>query len=136
MGVVSQRTTPVRIVRGAALGVLLGTGLIAASAIAGKTTAAGLLTASGLLLTGLSLSPIFPMLMHDTPRCVGSGHALNLIGFQSGSGQLGYTLLPILIGTLLRLYSTEWLGSLLSGLAVILIALVVLRERWALGIAR
>jgi fucose permease len=133
MGMVSQRTTPVRIVRVATLGVLLGTGLIAASTIAGKTTLAGLLTASGLLMTGLSLSPIFPMLMHDTPRCVGKGHALNLIGFQSGSGQLGYTFLPIVIGTLLRVYSTEWLGSLLTALAVALFTLVVVRERLGAG---
>jgi fucose permease len=130
MGVVSQSTTPLRIVRVATLGVIVGTGLIAlSSAIGGRSTPAGLLTALGLLLTGLSLSPIFPMLMHDTPRSVGKGHALNLIGFQSGSGQLGYTLLPIVIGTLLRLYSTEWLGSLLTGLSVVLLALVLVRER-------
>ncbi len=135
MGLVSQRTTPLRIVRVATLGVLLGAALIAVSALAGRTPVAGWFTAFGLLLTGLSLSPIFPMLMHDTPRCVGSGHALNLIGFQSGSGQLGYTLLPILIGTLLKLYSTEWLGGLLTGLAVVLVALVLVRERWASRLA-
>ncbi len=46
MGVVSQRTTPVRIVRVATVGVIFGTGLIAASsAIGGRTTAAGFLTA-------------------------------------------------------------------------------------------
>ncbi len=56
-----------------------------------------------------------------------------MIGFQSGSGQLGYTLLPIVIGTLLRLYSTEWLGSLLTALAVVLLALVIVRERSGAG---
>jgi fucose permease len=131
MGVISQKTTPLSIVRIATLGVIFGTSLIAASsAVGGSNATAGVLTASGLLLTGFGLSPIFPMLMHDTPRSVGKGHALNLIGFQSGSGQLGYTLVPIGIGTLLRNYSTEWLGSLLTGLAVILFALVLVRQRF------
>jgi fucose permease len=129
MGAVSQWTTPARIVRAATWGVLFGTSLIAASALAGKNVMAGVLTAVGLLLTGSSLAPIFPMLMHDTPRVVGRGHSLNLIGFQSGSAQLGYTVVPIGIGVVLRLYSTEWLGTLLAGLSIVLLGLLVVRER-------
>jgi len=129
MGVVSGRTTPAKIVQGATLGVICGTALIAASSAVSGSTIGGLVTAFGLLLTGLCLSPIFPMLMHDTPRCVGKEHSVNLIGFQAGSGTLGFAILPIVIGTVLRLYSTEWLGSLLTGLAVTLFALLVLRER-------
>jgi hypothetical protein len=85
--------------------------------------------ALGLVLLGLSLSPIYPMLMHDTPRAVGPGHALNLIGFQGGFGQLGFTLLPIAMGTALRVYSIEWLGSMLTALSLALFALLSLRER-------
>jgi fucose permease len=130
VGLVSAKTTPLRIVQGATLGVIGGTALIAlSSALAGHSAIAGALTAVGLLITGLCLSPIFPMLMHDTPRCVGQGHALNLIGFQAGSGTLGFAVIPIIIGTLLRVYSTEWLGSLLAGLAVTFFALLFLRER-------
>ncbi len=131
IGTVSQRTTPIRIVRGAVLGVAGGSSLIALSSLIAGTSTAGLLTAIGLLLTGLGLSPIFPMLMHDTPRCVGQGHALNLIGFQTGAGSLGFTILPIVMGTLMRTYSTEWLGSMLFALAMILFGLVVVREGYA-----
>lgn len=129
MGVVSQSMKPLRIVRGATLGVSAGVGLIAMSSLVEGSLDGGLLTALGLLLTGVSLSPIFPMLMHDTPRLVGEGHALNLIGFQSGSAQLGYTLLPIGIGTVLRWRSVEWLGGLLSALAVALFVIAAVRER-------
>lgn len=72
------------------------------------------------------------MLMHDTPRCVGPGHAVNLIGFQGASGQLGFTLVPIGIGTLLRFTSTEWLGATLAVLAVALLFTLIVRERYAL----
>jgi hypothetical protein len=120
-------------VRFAVLGALTGTTLIALSSVARLAgSGAGLMMACGLLVTGLSLSPIFPMLMHDTPRCVGSAHAVNLIGFQGAAGQLGFTLLPIGIGTLLRLHSTEWLGVTLVALAIALLALLGARERFAL----
>jgi hypothetical protein len=69
------------------------------------------------------------MLMHDTPRSVGTLHALNLIGFQTAVGTLGYTLLPIIMGTVLRLTTTEWLGSMLVGLTLMLVGIVSIRER-------
>ena len=134
IGTVSQRTTPLRIVRVAVLGVLAGTSLVALSSLmAEHSVTAGWTTAIGLQLTGLSLSPIFPMLMHDTPRCVGSAHAPNLIGFQTGSAGLGYAMLPIVMGTLMRAYSTEWLGSMLAGLAITMLFLLLARERHALS---
>jgi fucose permease len=136
IGTVSQRTTPIRIVRTAAVGVLAGTILIALTSVLGGRTAAGLVAALGLLVLGLGLSPIFPMLMHDTPRCVGQGHAVNLIGFQGSSAQLGFTLLPIAMGTLMQRYSTEWLGFMLTLLALVVLALLAVRERFALGHVR
>jgi fucose permease len=130
IGTISQRITAMRIVRVAVFGALLGTGLITVSSIvAPLTSGAGLLLASGLLITGISLAPIFPMLMHDTPRCVGADHAVNLIGFQGATGQLGFTLLPIAVGSVLGASSTEWLGALLGVLAITLLTLLALRER-------
>jgi fucose permease len=132
IGTISQRTTATRLVRAALLGTLIGTSLIALSSlVSGRSALAGTCTALGLLITGFSLSPLYPMLMHDTPRRVGPAHALNLIGFQSASGSLGYTTLPILMGTLMRRYSTEWLGAMVLVLALVLHALFAARERGA-----
>jgi MFS family permease len=134
IGTISQRTTPIRLIRGSLVFAIAGTSLVAlSSALTSRPTVAGLMTATGLLITGFGLSPIFPMLMHDTPRCVGKGHALNLIGFQAAVGNLGYTLIPIAVGTLMGLYSTEWLGPMLFGLAIALLALVAVRERYAVA---
>lgn len=131
IGTVAQRTTPLGIVRVAVLGAVLGTSLIALSSLmAERTVLAGLLTALGLLFTGFSLSPIFPMLVYDTPRAVGHGHALNLTGFQMGCGNLGNTLLPIALGTFMRVYSIEWLGSMLLALALGMVLLLTARERY------
>lgn len=131
IGTISQRVRTMVIVQAAVAGALAGTLILAASSLIGHEAAAGVVTAIGLLLTGFSLSPIYPMLMHDTPRCVGPGHAMNLIGFQGGVGQLGFTLIPVAVGALLQAQSTEWLGPLLATLAIILVALLALRERLA-----
>jgi fucose permease len=132
IGTVSQRMTASRVVQSAVIGAVLGTALIAtSSALVELGALAGVLTAFGLLLTGLSLAPIFPMLMHDTPRSVGSSHAVNLIGFQGAAGQLGFTLLPIAIGTSLRVYGAESLGVMLLALALLLVVLLSVRERQA-----
>lgn len=130
IGTISQRLQAMQIVWAAVGGAIVGTLLIATSSIiAEREAAAGLLTAAGLLLTGLSLAPMYPMLMHDTTRCVGPGHATNLIGFQGGVGQLGFMIIPAGVGALLQARSTEWLGGLLASLAVVLLALLALRER-------
>lgn len=130
IGMIATRVPAIRLVRLGVGGAILGTLFIAGSGTAAVPPAlSGFITALGLLLTGLSLSPIYPMLMHDTPRVVGASHALNLIGYQGGAGQIGFTLVPIAIGALLSNYSTAWLGPLLAALAVILLSLILLRER-------
>lgn len=137
IGTISQRLSAISIVKAAVAGAIVGTLLIAASSgVAQNEAAAGALTAIGLLVTGFSLSPIYPMLMHDTPRCVGVGHAVNLIGFQGGVAQLGFTIIPVAVGALLETHSTEWLGPLLATLALTLLALLVLRERSVGVVAR
>jgi fucose permease len=131
VGIISQRLEVMQIVWAATAGVTFGTTLLAASSVcAGCETAAGLLTATGLLLTGFSLAPLYPMLMHDSLRCVGRSHATNLIGFQGGVGQLGFALVPAAVGGILQAGSTEWLGGLLATLAIALLALLALRERF------
>lgn len=130
IGTVSQRASAIVIVRVAVAGAIAGTSLVALSSVVPASGAApGSMMALGLVLLGLSLSPVYPMLMHDTPRAVGTGHAINLIGFQGGFGQLGFTLLPIAMGTVLRAISIEWLGSMLLTLSALLFVLLALRER-------
>jgi fucose permease len=134
IGTISNRTTPLRIVRWALFGAIAGTSLIALSSLSSLPTgAAGSITGLGLLVTGLSLAPIFPMLMHDTPRLVGRDHAMNLMGFQSAIANLGVAAMPSAIGVVLRWQSTEALGPLLLTIALTMAGLLALRES---GLAR
>ena len=52
----------------------------------------------------------------------------------SAAGAAAVTL-PIAVGTLLRFYSTEWLGAVLTALALALLAALLMRERYALKLS-
>jgi fucose permease len=129
IGIVSVRLGPTRVLRVSISGVILGTSLIGLSSLVTATVGSGILTASGLLITGLCLAPIYPTLMHDTPNCVGREHSANLIGYQSGAANLGLTLIPGIIGTIMKHSSLEFLGPLLLIPAVALFILFLVRER-------
>ncbi len=54
----------------------------------------------GLLILGISLAPIFPVLVAMTPRYVGLQHAPNAIGIQMAGSAIGVWLLPTLVGVI------------------------------------
>jgi fucose permease len=54
----------------------------------------------GLVLIGLGLAPIFPGLIHETPKRFGREHSAHLIGYQMATAYVGTTFLPPLIGLL------------------------------------
>jgi len=54
----------------------------------------------GLFLIGLGCAPIFPCLMHETPRNFGTEHSQAIIGLQMGSAYIGVAVMPPLFGWL------------------------------------
>lgn len=56
--------------------------------------------ALGLALIGLGCAPLYPCMLHETPRRFGEGAAQSLMGLQMASAYLGSTLVPPLIGLL------------------------------------
>ncbi|MBM6828624.1 MFS transporter [Anaerotignum lactatifermentans] len=55
----------------------------------------------GLLLTGLGCAPIYPAMLHATPKRFGTTAAQSLMGVQMACSYLGCTLMPPLTGLLL-----------------------------------
>lgn len=91
MGFVVGRVAPNTLLRAAALGALLGAGLLwAGLGYLGDT--------AGLLLMGFSEAPIFPLLIATTAGRVGRAHADNAIGMQVAAAVVGGALIPWLIG--------------------------------------
>lgn len=98
--------------------------------LAGAFTAGVMLTVlqapylilGALLLMGFSLAPLYPSMMHDTPRRRGAQRAASLIGFQVGSAFIGVAAIPVLFGWLAARASFEILGPVALFLIIGLIA--------------
>lgn len=63
----------------------------------------------GFLLIGLGCAPIFPSLLHETPRNFGEKHAQAIMGMQMASAYIGITLMPLLFGKLASYLSYSFL---------------------------
>lgn len=59
----------------------------------------------GLLLYGIGCAPVFPNLIHITPRRFGAAHSQAIIGLQMAAAYTGSTLMPPLVG---------WIGQKLG----------------------
>ncbi len=53
---------------------------------------------AGLLLYGLGCAPVFPNLIHITPKRFGASHSQAIIGLQMAAAYMGSTLMPPLVG--------------------------------------
>lgn len=84
----------------------------------------------GLILIGLGCAPIFPAMLHETPRRFGAAHSQSLMGLQMACAYLGTTCMPPLFG---------WLAShtgtgLLPVVLIVTAALMFLLSEKALRI--
>ena len=55
---------------------------------------------AGLLLTGLGCAPIFPSMLHETPKNFGKEFSQAMIGIQMGSAYIGTSIIPPVFGWL------------------------------------
>jgi fucose permease len=120
-GIVVERLGVVRLLRLSMLGVVCGAALV-------WWNVAELLGFLGLAWMGLSLAPVFPLLVSSTPKRVGAAHAPNAIGFQVGAAGLGIGALPALAGVLAESLGLEVVGPflLLAAVAMLLLHEVLL----------
>jgi hypothetical protein len=82
------------------------------------------------VLTGLGLSPVFPLLMQDTPGRLGASYAPAAIGFQLASATVGAAVVPgglgllvawsglgvippVLVAASLAMVAVAWAGNLM-----------------------
>lgn len=84
------------------------------------------LTLAGFLLLGLGFAPIFPSLMHETPRRFDRNTYRTVISFQMAAAYLGGSVFPGAVGLV-----AAWLGleSLFFCVAFFVLALFILSER-------
>ncbi|MDD9954806.1 MAG: MFS transporter [Anaerolineaceae bacterium] len=76
-------------------------------------------TFAGIALIGLTLAPVLPLLLADTPGRVGAAHSPNTVGLQIGSSGVGMAILPALMAVV-----AERVGLETIGVGLLLIALL------------
>jgi len=86
------------------------------------------LSAPGLLLLGLGFAPVYPGLMHETPRRFGGERYRTIIGFQMAAAMLGASLFPGLVGIAASRFGLEILGPSVAGFIVALTATIALLD--------
>ncbi|WP_242342564.1 MFS transporter [Anaeromyxobacter terrae] len=121
VGFAVGRLGPDRLVRAGTLGALAGAVMYA--------LLPGVGGAAGLVLLGLSLAPIFPMLMSRTPARLGAAVAAHAVGFQVSAATLGMAALPSLHGALADALGPRAIPVALAGLAAVLALLCALLQR-------
>ena len=84
------------------------------------------MTLVGLLLVGLGCAPIYPSIIHETPRNFGAENSQAIIGIQMASAYTGITLMPPLFGFLIKYISISIYPLYLS---LFLIMMLVMTER-------
>lgn len=79
--------------------------------------------AVALATLGLALAPVYPLLMHDTPRRFGAAAARYLVGYQVAAASVGIATLPWLVGFIAQRTSVLVIPPLLALLAGALVLL-------------
>lgn len=124
IGTITDRLGNTLLLRLCMFGMVVGTVLLA-------ITGSPVINFAGLALIGFSIAPMFPVLIAETPRRVGSRHVANTIGFQIGIAGIGAALLTGLGGALGERFGLETIGVFLVVNAVataLLHELILARE--------
>ncbi|MBB5440222.1 fucose permease [Pedobacter sp. AK017] len=80
----------------------------------------------GFFLVGLGCAPIFPGLLHETPRNFGEKYSQSIMGIQMASAYIGIMLMPLLFG---ELAGHVGYGFLLWFIVMVLIIMVYMTNR-------
>lgn len=119
VGFAANRFSNAAIVRAGLALAAVSLGLMLLPLAAGS---ASLAFTAGLVLLGLGLSPLYPTMMHETPRRAGLERSDQVISFQVGAALAGAAVLPLAAGLLIRQTSLAALPRLLVLFVVLLIA--------------
>ena len=80
-----------------------------------------ILSLAGLMIIGLGCAPIYPTLLHETPRRFGAENSATLMGLQMATAYVGLTLMPPLLGVIVDRFGLQFfpLGLLLLALLLV-----------------
>ncbi len=120
-GFISDRLGDNRMIR-------LGTGiaLLGAALIAVPFKAAAI---AGFIIIGLGCAPVYPCIIHSTPRNFGAENSQGIIGIQMASAYVGSTFMPPLFGLLANHISLELMPVYIVFFFILLLVMISKTEK-------
>jgi len=109
--------------------VRLGQGLICCGVIAILLPVGKVLLLPGFFIIGLGCAPIYPSLLHETPRNFGNEKSQAIMGIQMASAYVGTTFMPPLFGKLTSYLSFNIFPLFIGGILVLNIIMVELLNK-------
>jgi fucose permease len=110
--------------------VRLGQGLIVCGIIALLLPVGNVLLLPGFFMIGLGCAPIFPSLLHETPRNFGSEKSQAIMGIQMASAYIGTTFMPPLFGQITSFINFKIFPLFIGGILILNIIMVeILNKR-------
>ena len=122
IGFVSERLGNRRLIRGGLCVALVGIALLV-------FPGGPALAFAGLTLLGAGCAPVYPALMHETPRRFDPATTVKVIGWQVAAANLGAALLPAGFGLLAAALGLEAVFPAIAAFLVLLLAGCVLLDR-------
>jgi fucose permease len=104
--------------------VRLGQGLIVCGIIALLLPVGNVLLLPGFFLIGLGCAPIYPSLLHETPRNFGSEKSQAIMGIQMASAYIGTTFMPPLFGQITSFINFKIFPLFIGGILILNIIMV------------
>jgi fucose permease len=109
--------------------VRLGQALIACGIILLVIPTGTILLLPGLFIIGLGCAPIFPSLLHETPRNFGSGKSQAIMGIQMASAYIGTTFMPPLFGRIASYFGFMSFPLFIGGILILHVFMVELLNK-------
>jgi len=109
--------------------VRLGQGLIACGIIALMLPIGRVLLLPGFFIIGLGCAPIYPSLLHETPRNFGSEKSQAIMGIQMASAYIGTTFMPPLFGQITSFFGFTVFPLFIGGILILNIIMVELLNK-------
>jgi fucose permease len=109
--------------------VRLGQALIACGIIALIVPAGRVLLLPGFFIIGLGCAPIYPSLLHETPRNFGKEKSQAIMGIQMASAYIGTTFMPPLFGRITSYFSFNIFPLFIGGILILNIVMVELLNK-------
>jgi len=104
--------------------VRLGQGLIVCGITALMLPVDRILLLPGFFIIGLGCAPIYPSLLHETPRNFGSAKSQAIMGIQMASAYIGTTFMPPLFGLITSYFGFNIFPFFIGGILVLNIIMV------------